>query len=39
MTSATTAPMSLDIGDTARVPFSRLVAVDLRKMFDTRAGR
>ena len=40
MTSvATPAPMSLDVGDTARVPFSRLVTVDLRKMFDTRAGR
>ena len=34
-----TAPMTLDVSQTARVPFSRLVQVELRKMFDTRAGR
>lgn len=28
----------LDISGTARVPFTRLVNVELRKMFDTRAG-
>ena len=38
MTTAT-APMTLDVSQTARVPFSRLVQVELRKMFDTRAGR
>jgi ABC-type transport system involved in multi-copper enzyme maturation permease subunit len=31
--------MTLDVSQTARVPFSRLVQVELRKMFDTRAGR
>ena len=35
----TTAPMTLDVSSTARVPFSRLVSVETRKMFDTRAGR
>ncbi len=35
----TTATMTLDISQTERVPFGRLVAVELRKMFDTRAGR
>jgi ABC-2 type transport system permease protein len=35
----TTAPMTLDVSQTARVPFSRLVTVELRKMVDTRAGR
>ncbi len=39
----TTAPgstaMTLDISQTERVPFSRLVRVELRKMVDTRAGR
>ena len=38
-TPSTTAPMTLDVSQTARVPFSRLVSVELRKMFDTRAGR
>jgi ABC-type transport system involved in multi-copper enzyme maturation permease subunit len=32
-------PQTLDISQTARVPFGRLVKVELRKMFDTRAGR
>jgi ABC-2 type transport system permease protein len=39
VTTAAAAPMSLDVSDTARVPFTRLVQVELRKMFDTRAGR
>ena len=39
MSTATSAPMTLDVSQTARVPFSRLVSVELRKMFDTRAGR
>ena len=37
--TTTAAPMTLDVSQTARVPFSRLVKVELRKMFDTRAGR
>ena len=39
MSTATSAPMTLDVSQTARVPFTRLVSVELRKMFDTRAGR
>ena len=35
----TAAPLTLDVSQTARVPFGRLVSVELRKMFDTRAGR
>ena len=35
----TTAPLTLDVSQTERVPFSRLTSVELRKMFDTRAGR
>jgi ABC-type transport system involved in multi-copper enzyme maturation permease subunit len=31
--------MTLDLSDTPRVPFTRLVQVELRKMTDTRAGR
>jgi ABC-type transport system involved in multi-copper enzyme maturation permease subunit len=31
--------MTLDVSQTARVPFGRLVSVELRKMIDTRAGR
>jgi ABC-type transport system involved in multi-copper enzyme maturation permease subunit len=31
--------MTLDVSQTPRVPFGRLVSVELRKMFDTRAGR
>jgi hypothetical protein len=33
------AQKTLDISGTTRVPFSRLVAVEWRKMMDTRAGR
>ncbi len=36
--SATTASPTLDISGTSRVPFSRLVRVELRKTVDTRAG-
>jgi ABC-type transport system involved in multi-copper enzyme maturation permease subunit len=31
--------MTLDVSQTPRVPFGRLVSVEMRKMFDTRAGR
>jgi ABC-2 type transport system permease protein len=34
-----TIPTTLDISTTARVPFARLVKVELRKTYDTRAGR
>jgi ABC-type transport system involved in multi-copper enzyme maturation permease subunit len=37
--TSATAPFTLDVSNTARVPFTRLVRVELRKMFDTRAGR
>jgi ABC-2 type transport system permease protein len=37
--SATAAPTTLDVSDTATVPFGRLVSVELRKLADTRAGR
>src|SRR5436190_1747766 len=37
--STTTVPATLDISTTARVPFSRLVKVELRKSYDTRAGK
>ena len=33
------APMTFDVSSTPRVPFSRLVRVELRKALDTRAGR
>lgn len=38
--SETTAPpaRTLDVSETPRVPFTRLVSVELRKMYDTRAG-
>ncbi len=36
--SATTAPMTLDVAGTPRVPMSRLAKVELRKALDTRAG-
>jgi len=39
MTITSTAPSTLDVADTAPVPFGRLVSVELRKMADTRAGR
>jgi ABC-2 type transport system permease protein len=35
----TTPLMTLDVSMTPRVPFGRLVSVEMRKMFDTRAGR
>ena len=35
----TAVPMTLDVSQTPRVPFGRLVSVETRKMFDTRAGR
>ena len=37
--TTSSAPMTLDVSQTPRVPFSRLVTVELRKMVDTRAGR
>lgn len=38
--SATTAPqVTLDVSATPRVPFTRLVRVEWRKMLDTRSGR
>src|SRR4051812_30085151 len=37
-TSTPVAPTTLDISSTARVPFARLVKVELRKTYDTRAG-
>lgn len=36
--SAITAPMTLDISQTSRIPVARLIKVELRKMVDTRAG-
>jgi ABC-2 type transport system permease protein len=38
MTTATTTAPTLDISGTSRVPFGRLVGVEMRKMADTRAG-
>jgi ABC-2 type transport system permease protein len=39
MTSATTmSTPTLDVSGTARVPFARLIGVEVRKMADTRAG-
>ncbi|MGZ4486689.1 ABC transporter permease [Oryzihumus sp.] len=35
---STTAPLTLDVSGTDRVPFTRLVAVEIRKSYDTRAG-
>jgi len=37
--SATLPPMTLDVSGTPKVPFARLVSVELRKIYDTRAGR
>jgi ABC-type transport system involved in multi-copper enzyme maturation permease subunit len=37
--STPAAPMTMDVSGTAPIPFTRLVQVELRKMFDTRAGR
>ncbi|MBO9523230.1 MAG: ABC transporter permease [Nocardioidaceae bacterium] len=36
--STMTAPVTLDVSGTPRVPLSRLIKVELRKMTDTRAG-
>lgn len=38
MSAPTTAPMTLDVSGTSGIPFVRLIRVELRKMFDTRAG-
>src|SRR5689334_19443540 len=38
MSTATTAPSTLDVSGTPKVSFSRLVKVELRKTVDTRAG-
>jgi ABC-2 type transport system permease protein len=38
MTTATTTAPTLDVSGTTRVPFGRLIGVELRKMADTRAG-
>ena len=38
MSTATSSLPSLDVSGTPRVPFTRLVTVELRKMADTRAG-
>ena len=37
--SDATLPATLDVSGTAGIPFARLVRVELRKAFDTRAGR
>lgn len=37
--TAATAPLSLDLAPTPRVPLGRLVKVEIRKALDTRAGR
>ncbi len=38
MSATMTVPTTLDIGDTAPVPMSRLIRVELRKMVNTKAG-
>jgi ABC-2 type transport system permease protein len=38
-TDISTGLMTLDVSQTAKIPFGRLVSVELRKMVDTRAGR
>jgi len=38
VTDVLTQPGALHLGDTPRVPFARLVRVELRKAYDTRAG-
>ncbi len=38
MSAVVTQPGMLDLSETAKVPFSRLVKVELRKSYDTRAG-
>ena len=37
--TATASAMTLDVTSTTRVPFGRLIRVELRKLADTRAGR
>jgi ABC-type transport system involved in multi-copper enzyme maturation permease subunit len=37
--SAVSVPVALDVSGTAGIPFGRLTRVELRKAFDTRAGR
>jgi ABC-type transport system involved in multi-copper enzyme maturation permease subunit len=37
--SVSSAPTTLDVSQTASIPFGRLVRVELRKLADTRAGR
>jgi ABC-2 type transport system permease protein len=37
--STATAPTTLDVSHTPTVPFARLVAVEMRKLADTRSGR
>jgi ABC-2 type transport system permease protein len=39
MNAPAPAPATIDISGTAKVPFSRLVTVEMRKMGDTRAGK
>lgn len=39
VTAVTAIPSSIDLAGTAPVPLSRLVAVELRKLVDTRSGR
>ncbi|MBC9734044.1 ABC transporter permease [Nocardioides marmotae] len=39
MSTTTGHPMTLDVAGTPKVPFTRLVGVELRKIYDTRAGR
>jgi ABC-2 type transport system permease protein len=39
MNAPVTSPATIDISGTERVPFSRLVTVEMRKMGDTRAGK
>jgi ABC-2 type transport system permease protein len=36
--TTTSAPLTIDVSGTPDIPFARLVRVELRKMFDTRAG-
>ena len=38
MSTTTSAPRAFDVSGTSRVPFDRLVGVELRKIADTRAG-
>jgi hypothetical protein len=39
MTAPTTTPATIDITGTQKIPFPRLVTVEMRKMGDTRAGK